>query len=317
MHGAGELADQQRELVLRSQRGQPDLLSPDGTGIVEPVDDVRDSNPPASEELLDALAKDLTTHNYDAKHLIRLVMTSRVYQLASGDPGPIGEKYFTHAVVRFLPAEPLLDALSAATDVPETFGEADRRNADVGQKVVDPNEAPPTFGAMPVGTRATQLPDGDVYQHPFLSAFGQPARETSCECERTSDAGLVHALQLINGPSVKDKLTRRDNRIGKLLAADRPDTELLDELYLATVGGSPRTRNARRPSCSRQDQALGAAPGLGRRAVGTPELQGIPVPTLRHSALFQPEPPCRPLRLPRTITGRRRRDRIPGHWSTR
>jgi Protein of unknown function (DUF1553)/Protein of unknown function (DUF1549)/Bacterial Ig-like domain (group 2) len=210
-----------------------------GRGIVEPVDDVRDSNPPASEELLDALAKDLTTHNYDAKHLIRLVMTSRVYQLASGDPGPIGEKYFTHAVVRLLPAEPLLDALSAATDVPETFGEADRRNADVGQKVVDPNEAPPTFGAMPVGTRATQLPDGDVYQHPFLSAFGQPARETSCECERTSDAGLVHALQLINGPSVKDKLTRRDNRIGKLLAADRPDTELLDELYLATVARFP------------------------------------------------------------------------------
>jgi hypothetical protein len=90
-----------------------------------------------------------------------------------------------------------------------------------------------------MGTRAAQLPDGDVYQHPFLSAFGQPARETSCECERGGDAGLVHALQLINGPSVKDKLTRPDNRIGRALASGRPDPQVLEEVYLATLSRLP------------------------------------------------------------------------------
>jgi hypothetical protein len=168
-------------------------------------------------------------------------MTSRVYGLAARPDAEAngGLKYFTGAVVKLLPAEPLLDALSAATGSPEPFEDPDRRNADAGQRPVDAKTAPPTYGAMPMGTRAAQLPDGDVYQHPFLSAFGQPARETSCECERGGDAGLTHALQLINGPTVKGKLVRPDNRIGQLLASGKADTEVLDEIYLATLSRFP------------------------------------------------------------------------------
>jgi hypothetical protein len=81
-----------------------------------------------------------------------------------------------------------------------------------------------------------------VLQHPFLAAFGQPARETSCACERSDDTGLAHALQLINGPSVKEKLTRTDNRIGQLLSSGKSDLEVLDEIYLATLSRFPTDR---------------------------------------------------------------------------
>ena len=126
-----------------------------GRGIIDPVDDVRDSNPPASEELLDALAKDLVAHGFDVKHLIRTIMTSRTYQLASLPDAELrgGGKYFVGAVVKLLPAETLLDALSSATGAPEVFGDPDRRNADVGQKVLDAKTARTTFGDIPVGTR--------------------------------------------------------------------------------------------------------------------------------------------------------------------
>lgn len=213
-----------------------------GRGIVDPVDDVRDSNPPASKELLDVLAKDLVDHSFDVKHLIRTITASRVYQLAALPDSEVqgGEKYFVGAVVRMLPAEPLLDALSAATDVPEVFGDPDRRNADVGQRRNDKAAvARQTYGDLPVGMRAAQLSDGDVLQHPFLAAFGQPARETSCECERTGDAGLAHALQLINGRSLFEKLAKPDNRIGKLLSGGADPAKVLEELYLATLSRLP------------------------------------------------------------------------------
>src|SRR5207248_394963 len=133
-------------------------------------------------------------------------------------------KYFSHAVTKLLPAEPLLDAICSATEVPEKFA------------------------GMPAGTRAVQLPDGDA-NHPFLKTFGQPARELACECERESDSNLAQALQLINGPTVNDKLRNPNNRIGKLLAprvdqaTKKPkmltDREVLDELYLSTLSRMP------------------------------------------------------------------------------
>jgi hypothetical protein len=213
-----------------------------GRGIIDPVDDVRDSNPAASKELLDALSKELVGSSYDVKQLIRTIMNSRIYQLGalSDAQAKGGEKYFVGAVVKMLPAEVLLDSLSAATDSPEVFGDPDRRNADVGQRRADKAAAVrETFGDLPVGMRATQLSDGDVLQHPFLSAFGQPARETSCECERTGDAGLGHALQLINGPSLFQKLSKPDNRIGKLIESKQHAAAILEELYLASLTRPP------------------------------------------------------------------------------
>jgi hypothetical protein len=116
-----------------------------------------------------------------------------------------------------LTAEQLLDAVCDVTGVPERFA------------------------GWPLGTRAIQLPDGDPH-HPFLKAFGQPARELPCECERDGDANLVQALQLISGPTVVEKLRDPKNRLATLLAANKNEAEILDELFLATLARPPRPR---------------------------------------------------------------------------
>jgi len=187
-----------------------------GRGVVDPVDDFRDSNPSANDELLDALAKDFIAYKFDVKHLIRVIMNSRTYQLSAqtNDFNKDDNKYFSHAVTKLHTAEQLFDALCYVTDIPEKFA------------------------GMPMGTRAMQLPDGEV-NHPFLKTFGQPARELACECERESDSNLAQALQLINGPAVNDRLRNANNRIGKLLAKKMSDQETLNELFLVTLSRMP------------------------------------------------------------------------------
>jgi hypothetical protein len=187
-----------------------------GRGIVDPVDDFRDSNPSANDELLDALAKDFVAHQFDVKYIIRVILNSRTYQLSAqgNDLNKDDGKYFSHAVTKLLTAEQLLDALCTVTEVPEKYA------------------------GLPLGTRATQLPDGEI-NHPFLKTFGQPARELACECERESDSNLAQALQLINGPTVNEKLRAPTNRIGRLLGQKLSDLDLLNELYLATLSRQP------------------------------------------------------------------------------
>jgi hypothetical protein len=187
-----------------------------GRGIVDPVDDFRDSNPSANDDLLDALAKDFVDHQFDLKWVIRTVMNSRTYQLSARTNAfnKDDNKYFSHAVTKLHTAEQLFDALCYVTDVPEKFA------------------------GFPMGTRAVQLPDGEV-NHPFLKTFGQPARELACECEREGDSNLAQALQLINGPAVNDRLRNPTNRVGKLLAAKKSDREILDELFLVTLTRLP------------------------------------------------------------------------------
>lgn len=187
-----------------------------GRGIVDPVDDFRDSNPSANDDLLNALAKDFTDNKFDAKHLIRTIMNSRTYQLSAqtNDFNKDDNKYFSHAVTKLLTAEQLFDALCAVTEVPEKFA------------------------GVPLGTRAVQLPDGET-NHPFLKTFGQPARELACECEREGDSNLAQALQLINGPAVNDRLRNPTNRIGKLIAAKKADKEILADLFLVTLSRLP------------------------------------------------------------------------------
>ncbi len=187
-----------------------------GRGIVDPVDDFRDSNPSCNDELLDALAQDFASHGFDLRHLVTTVMKSRTYQL-SAQPNETNKddaKYFSHAVTKLLTAEQLLDALCDLTGVPEKFP------------------------GVPAGTRAVQLPDGEV-NHPFLKTFGQPARELTCECERESDGNLAQALQLINGPTVNEKVRNPNNRLGPLLSAKKPDKEILAELYFTALARPP------------------------------------------------------------------------------
>jgi len=200
-----------------------------GRGIVDPPDDFRDSNPSANDELLDALARDFVDSHFDVKHIIRTIAGSRTYQLSShaNAANPVDEKYFSHALVKRkrLTAELLMDAICTAAGAPEVFTE------------------------MPPGTRAVELPDGQVIytggryaswdRHPFLKAFGQPAREAVCECERESDVNLARALEMRNGEYLLGKLRTPDNRLGRLLAAKMPDAELLSELFLATLSRPP------------------------------------------------------------------------------
>jgi hypothetical protein len=187
-----------------------------GRGIVDPVDDFRDSNPSANDELLNALAHDFVSHKFDVKHIIRTILNSRTYQLSAqtNDLNKDDNKYFSHAVTRLLTAEQLLDAICATTEVAEKFQ------------------------GLPLGTRAAQLPDGEV-NNTFLKTFGQPARELACECEREGDSNLAQALQLINGPTINDKIRDPNNRLGKLLGKKLPEREVLDNLYLATLSRSP------------------------------------------------------------------------------
>jgi hypothetical protein len=193
-----------------------------GKGIVDPVDDFRDSNPSANDELLEALAKDFVAHKFDVKHLIRVIMNSRTYQLSAqtNKYNADDTKYFSHATTKLLTAEQLLDAICDVTAVPEKFA------------------------GLPLGTRAVQLPDGDI-NHTFLKTFGQPARELACECERESDSNLAQALQLINGPTINEKVRNPNNRIGRLLAAKMPEHDMLNELYLTTLSRLPNEENVK------------------------------------------------------------------------
>jgi hypothetical protein len=206
-----------------------------GRGIVDPPDDFRDSNPSANDALLEALAQEFVKSNYDVKHVIRIIANSRTYQLSCHAKAGNQEddKYFSHALVRRkrLTAELLLDAICTATGEPETFT------------------------GMPEGTRAVQLPDGQVIytggryaswdRHPFLKALGQPAREAVCECERESDLNVARALEMKNGSFVLGKLRAPNNRLGRLLAKGLSDSDIVTELFLATLSRPPLADEAR------------------------------------------------------------------------
>ncbi len=204
-----------------------------GRGVVEPVDDLRDSNPASNAALLDALAEELVAGKFDLRHLVRAVMRSRVYQFAADPAAGESVRYFAAAQVRLLSAEQLLDAVCDVTGVPEKFA------------------------GQPAGVRATQLPDGDT-GHPFLKAFGRPAREMPCECERTGEAAMPQALHLLAGATVGDKLKAPDNRLGRLMRSGAGDAAMLDDLYLTAV--------SRRPTADEAKLALGHVASGERRA---------------------------------------------------
>jgi hypothetical protein len=198
-----------------------------GRGIVEPVDDLRESNPPASAELLKALADDFVAHGFDVKRTIRLIVNSRVYQLSSlpNKFNADDKRYFSHATVRMLSAEQALDSASLAADVPEKL-----------------------FN-LPVGARAAQIPDGELV-HPFLKDFGQPARADACECERESDSTLEQAFQIVGGRTLHAKVIAGNNRIGKLLKSGADNGTLVEQLFLATL--------SRYPNASERDLSVSA-----------------------------------------------------------
>lgn len=187
-----------------------------GRGIVEPVDDFRDSNPPSNAPLLDKLTEEFVKNGFSRKWAVKAIMKSRTYQLSSrkNQFNANDEIYFSHANTRLLSAEQLLDAICAVTALPETFPGA------------------------PAGTRATELSEPPA-DHYFLKIFGQPQREMACQCERSNESNLSQALQMINGPVVHNKLRDAGGRIAKLIAANKSDDEIINELYLAALARKP------------------------------------------------------------------------------
>ncbi len=189
-----------------------------GQGIVEPVDDFRGSNPPCNEELLDALAADYVRHGFDRKYLIRTIVSSRTYQLSATptEDNVQDTRYFSHARVRLLQAEQLLDAIASAAG------------------------AAVKFPAIPLGMSAAALPDGE-YKHPFLEAFGRPARAMVCECERDTDTNLGQALHLVGGRTIQALLHDPAGRASRLSASALPDEKVIEELFLASLSRVPST----------------------------------------------------------------------------
>jgi hypothetical protein len=189
-----------------------------GRGIVEPVDDFRDSNPPSNARLLDELSKQFAGNGFSQKWAIRAICSSRTYQLSSrkNQFNKDDEIYASHANTRLLSAEQLLDGICAVTNVPEQFP------------------------GMPLGTRACELADPPT-DHYFLKVFGQPQREMACQCERSSESNLSQALQMINGPVVHNKLRADNGRIATMMKENKTDDEIITAMYLAALARLPST----------------------------------------------------------------------------
>jgi hypothetical protein len=188
-----------------------------GRGIIDPVDDIRSSNPPSNPELLDALTADLLKHGFDMQHLMRTIVRSRVYQL-SLETNPFNSddlENFSHAVPRRLSAEQLRDAISMASGTS------------------------PRFPGVPADFRAEQLPDGQVAAGGFLDLFGRPPRESVCECERRSDVSLSQALNMVNGATIAEAVSSPEGRVARLAPVMKEDARLVEELYLAALSRLP------------------------------------------------------------------------------
>jgi Protein of unknown function (DUF1549)/Protein of unknown function (DUF1553) len=188
-----------------------------GKGIIDPVDDIRASNPPSNPALLDALAKDVADHNFDLQHLMRTIANSRAYQTSIdvNEWNAADRDNFSHAVPRRLSAEELMDAVASAAG------------------------ARPNFPEVPEDTSAAQLVDPHIGQEGFLDVFGRPPRESSCECERRSDFSLPQALNLVNGRTISDAVADPKGRVASLVLSGKSDAAIIDELYLASWGRPP------------------------------------------------------------------------------
>ena len=212
-----------------------------GRGIVDPVDDVRATNPASNEELFNALSKDFVEHGFHVKHLIATIMNSAVYQLSSeaNATNTSDNKYYSKYIVKRLPAEVLLDAMSQVTGVPSKFG------------------------GYPAGTRALQLPDTRV-QSEFLTSFGRPPRILCDAAERSSAPSVAQALHVINGDTLNKKLMDPEGFPALAIKLGLSDSRILDHLYLSAYSRYPTDTEKRR---------MLAALGEARATTGPADVQ--------------------------------------------
>ena len=180
-----------------------------GRGIIDPVDDLRATNPPSNPELLDQLARNFAESKFDLKQLIRTITASRVYQTTSLPTASNrkDEQNYSRALMRRIDAEVLLDMICQTLGVPEKFE------------------------GMPANTRAIQLWDSKV-RHYFLKQFGRPVRISACECERASEPNIAQVLHLLNSELIDGKIRHEDGTVARLLRKFDDNRKLVDELFL-------------------------------------------------------------------------------------
>ena len=187
-----------------------------GVGLVEAVDDMRETNPPSNEKLMAALADFLVKNNFDTRALMRQILQSETYQRSSvtvaGNEKDM--RFYSRYYPRRLMAEVMLDAFSQATGAPTPFKD------------------------MPPGWRALQLPDSNIESY-FLQSFGRAERALTCECERTEEPSMAQVLHIANGDTVNQKLKQPNNRLDQLLAAAAPDEKIVEDAYLSALCRPP------------------------------------------------------------------------------
>ncbi len=199
-----------------------------GTGIIEPLDDIRAGNPATNPDLLDYLAREFMDHHFDMRYMLGMICRSRTYQLSIENNrwNEDDRINYSHAIARRLPAEVLYDSIHRVT------GSISR------------------IPGVPNGTRAAALPDSGVnLPDGFLSNLGRPARESVCECERSSGLQLGPVMALISGPTVEAAISDSGSELSKLVATEKDDAKLIGQIFLRVLN---------RPA-SRQEIATGAA----------------------------------------------------------
>jgi hypothetical protein len=202
-----------------------------GVGIVEPVDDIRISNPASNRELFQALGDKFTSYNYDFKQLVRDICNSQAYQRSTvrNASNEQDELNFAHSRVRRIKSENLLDCISQVTDTKDKFG------------------------GLPLGARATQIADGVTSTY-FLTTFGRSARQTVCSCDVKADPTLSQALHLLNGETAHEKI-RAGGSLKKLLDAGKTPAEIIDSIYVRCL-----TRHATPAETEKLSALVAAAP---------------------------------------------------------
>jgi hypothetical protein len=218
-----------------------------GVGIIEPLDDIRAGNPATNPELLDYLIQEFMKTGFDVRHVMRLICKSRTYQLSveTNKWNADDKVNYAHAAARRLPAEVLLDTVYRVT------GSISK------------------FPGVAAGIRAAALPDSGVeLPSGFLTTFGRPARESACECERSSGLQLGPIMALVSGPTLGDAIADPANELTKLVATQSDDTKLVEELFMRILNRPPTA--AEIETCRNDMQAVDQdhqrmAQELGRR----------------------------------------------------
>lgn len=203
-----------------------------GVGLVDPVDDFSQANPPSNARLLDALAKDFIDHKYDIRHIERTILLTRTYQNSSvpNETNRFDKVNYARSYVRPMLAEVVVDVVNDALGTSETYNLAANKD-DVGAKAMD-------------GKRLTEIGSSRLNNRDLAYAvriFGRPPRTTACDCERTMEPALPQTLFRMTDGGLLTKMQQKNNRVGKLLAdRNKTDDEVFEEIFLASLSRYPR-----------------------------------------------------------------------------